>query len=115
MGIRRHCCWPDRSQNEAFTVRLSQIQIARPDLTLAGLTYSPVGDLKPFVAILSHGYTASKESVDLLAGYLASRGYPCVTFDCRGHKLGSSGGRLDDVQDAVEDLKAVAAWATRHF
>lgn len=96
-------------------MRLSQVQIARPDLTLAGLAYSPVGDLKPHVVILSHGYTASKESVDLLAGYLASRGYPCVTFDCRGHKLGSSGGRLDDVQEAVEDLKAVAAWATRHF
>lgn len=96
-------------------MKLTQVRIPRPDVHLAGLTYVPDRELKPVCVVLSHGYTASKESMDLLAGYLASRSYPCLTFDCRGHKLGATGGRLDDLRDAVEDVQAAAAWSLRHF
>jgi pimeloyl-ACP methyl ester carboxylesterase len=96
-------------------MKLNQVVVPRTDLSLSGLTYTPDRELKPACVILSHGYTASKESMDLLAGYVASRGYPCLTFDCRGHKLGATGGRLDDLADAVNDVRAAASWAKRHF
>ena len=96
-------------------MNLTRVQIPRPDLHLAGLTYAPEGKRRATAVVLSHGYTAAKESMDLLASYLAVRGYPCLTFDCRGHKLGATGGRLDDLDDAVQDVRAAATWSMRHF
>jgi pimeloyl-ACP methyl ester carboxylesterase len=96
-------------------MKLSQVRISASDLDLAGLTYLPDSEAKAVCVVLNHGFTASKESVDLLAGYLAGRGYPCLTFDCRGHKLGATGGRLEELEEAVEDLRAAKAWALLQF
>jgi pimeloyl-ACP methyl ester carboxylesterase len=96
-------------------MKLTRVTIPSDSLALAGLTYDPDGPTDRLCAVLTHGYTASKESLDLLASYLAQKGTPCVTWDVRGHKLGHSGGELMDLRDAVDDLRAVAAWARARF
>jgi pimeloyl-ACP methyl ester carboxylesterase len=97
-------------------VKLNRITIPSGTASLAGLTYEPdsISEGIPCV-ILSHGYTASKESMDLMAAYLAQRGYQCLTFDCRGHKLGASTGLLTELHQAVDDLRTAARWAMEHF
>lgn len=97
-------------------MKLNRVTIPSNSVILAGLTYEP--DTAPTSGpciVLSHGYTASKESMDLMAAYLAQRGYQCLTFDCRGHKLGASTGLLTDLQEAVEDLRTAARWAMELF
>ncbi len=73
--------------------------------------YHPRRLLSQVVVIIAHGYTASKASVDLLASYICARGYRCITFDFRGHKLGASTGRMERAEDALQDLRAVSDWA----
>jgi len=77
---------------------------------LSALDYEPSGR-KPVRVVLAHGYTGSKETLDVMAGYLCAHGYPCLTFDFRGHKLGGSGGAMRSARDAVDDLQAVIAEA----
>lgn len=96
-------------------MRLDRIAVALNGAILAGLAYSPDGEAKPLVCVLAHGFTASKATMDLLAAYLAGRGYGCVTFDCRGHKLGASTGELRSIGQAVEDLRAVVSAARERF
>jgi alpha/beta superfamily hydrolase len=91
------------------------VSITAGKLTLAGLTYSPREQRTDVCAIISHGFTASKESVDLLAAYLAARGYPALTYDFRGHKLGASSGDLNHAREALDDLWAAASFARDHF
>ena len=95
-------------------MKLTKVDIPSKNILLNGLIYA--GEVSNGIcAVLSHGYTASKESLDLLAGYLAKKGTPCITFDARGHKLGSSGGSLDSIQDVVLDLRNVIAFAETRF
>jgi pimeloyl-ACP methyl ester carboxylesterase len=96
-------------------MKLARVSIQADDVTLAGLTYTPDAAKINLCIILSHGYTASKESMDLLAAYLCSRGYPCLTYDFRGHKLGGSTGELTDMQDAIEDATAAARFAMEQY
>ncbi|MEP6757434.1 MAG: alpha/beta hydrolase [Chthonomonadales bacterium] len=92
-------------------MKLTRVSIPSQYVNLCGLTYE--GDSHNGIcAVVSHGFTASKESVDLLAAYLATKGTRCLTFDARGHKLGSTGGVLDshvsvlvDLQNAVESAR----------
>jgi len=92
-------------------VKLSRVTIAAPGATLAGILYAPDGTPRAQAVVLAHGYTASKETMDLLAGYLCGRGYSCVTFDFRGHKLGGSTGSMTGAEDALADLRAAADFA----
>jgi len=96
-------------------MRLTRVTIPNDPVTLAGLAYAPGGEPRPVCVVLAHGYTASKVSLDLLAAYLCGRGYGCLTFDFRGHKLGGSSGELNDAMEAVGDLEAAVQWALRHF
>jgi pimeloyl-ACP methyl ester carboxylesterase len=96
-------------------MRLDRLFIPAGNTTLAALAYSPSGDSKPLSCVLSHGFTSSKATMDLLAAYLAGRGYGCLTFDCRGHKLGGSTGELNSMAQAVEDLRVVVAAARERF
>jgi len=47
------------------------------------------GDMNLHHAVLSHGYTASKESILNWGTTLAQRGIPTIIFDLPGHYLGS--------------------------
>ena len=96
-------------------MQLNQQTIPSSSLNISALTYHPDSENDLPVVILSHGYTASKVSLDLIASYLAQRGYPCLTFDCRGHKLGNSGGSLDSFADTIDDLNRMAKWGTNFF
>jgi len=95
-------------------MNLSRISIPAGRVTVSGLTYTP--DAAPrLCVVLAHGYTSSKASMDILAAYLCGRGYGCVTFDFRGHKLGGSTGTLDSMADAIEDLRSAAQFGMGHF
>jgi pimeloyl-ACP methyl ester carboxylesterase len=96
-------------------VQLDRATIATDAAPLAALVYSPAVRRFRSPALLSHGLTASKESLDLLAGYLCGRGYACVTFDFRGHKLGASAGDMNSIGDALADLAHAAAWARERW
>lgn len=91
-------------------MRLHRITLPGFGIALAGLLYEPDRPKRQLTAILTHGFTASKESLDLLAAYLCGRGYPCMSYDIRGHKLGSSEGALYRLEEAVADLLSAAVW-----
>lgn len=97
------------------TLKLTRVTIPNGPVRLAGLVYTPDGEAQRLGVVLAHGYTASKASMDLLAAYLCGRGYSCLAFDFRGHKLGGSNGELNAASEAVEDLDAAAQWAGAHF
>ena len=96
-------------------MRLQQQAIKSNSVLIAALTYTPEATSNLPIVVLSHGYTASKISLDLISSYLAQRGYPCISFDCRGHKLGNSGGSLDHFDETIEDLNNVVKWAMDFF
>jgi len=95
-------------------MKLERVVIEGP-VSLAGLAYTPRNIASSICAIVSHGFTASKESVDLLAAYLAVRGYPVLTFDFRGHKLGASEGGLNRASETLDDLRAAVSFAMDRF
>ncbi|MCC6731467.1 MAG: alpha/beta fold hydrolase [Chthonomonadales bacterium] len=90
---------------------LKRVTIDAVGSRLAALHYRPEDARPGPCVVIAHGYTAAKESVDLLAAYLCVHGWHCVAFDFRGHKLGGSTGKMDQPSDAVADLDAAAAWA----
>jgi pimeloyl-ACP methyl ester carboxylesterase len=91
------------------------VTIPNGTVLLAGLVYEPDEEPRRIGLVLAHGFTASKESLDLLASYLCNRGFPCLTFDFRGHKLGGSTGELHSPEDAVSDMEAALEFAMQRF
>jgi pimeloyl-ACP methyl ester carboxylesterase len=61
--------------------------------------------------IAGHGYSSSKQNLDFLCSFLASHGFGAYNFDFPGHKLGSSGGELRGIDDCVDAMSAVLAFA----
>ena len=57
--------------------------------------------------IVGHGYSSSKQNLDFLCAFLASHGFSMYSLDFPGHKLGSSGGRLNSANDLVDSMSAV--------
>jgi dienelactone hydrolase len=94
-------------------LKLQRITIPSEDIELAGLAYLPDKIRLKRVIVLSHGLTASKESMDLLASYLAMKGYPCISYDCRGHKLGATGGLLNSAAQLIKDLEFVCTYTAQ--
>lgn len=90
-----------------FTLRPTIIPSG--SLTLSGLVYEPQQSRSDVSLVLAHGFTACKAGLDGLASYMASRGYRCLTFDFRGHKLGCSGGDLNDAAETLDDMRAAIA------
>ncbi len=91
-------------------MHLDRVTIPEGPLSLAGLVYTPGEERSRVLAVVCHGFTASKESVDILAAYLAVRGYRALTFDFRGHKLGASTGDLNHASEVLDDLETAAGW-----
>ena len=96
-------------------VKLERADIPSPGARLAALVYAPRVWKSDVCVTLAHGFTASKESLDVLASYLCSRGFGCVSFDFRGHKLGGSDGSITHAADIVLDLTSAAQWAMERF
>lgn len=61
--------------------------------------------------VAAHGYSSSKHNLDPLCGFLAAHGFGVYSLDFPGHKLGASGGRLGGVDDCIDAMSAVFAFA----
>ncbi len=57
--------------------------------------------------VVGHGYSSSKQNLDMLCAFLASHGFHVYALDFPGHKLGSSGGRLTAATDLIDAMSAV--------
>src|SRR5579862_7808706 len=79
-------------------------------ITLAGLRYLPERGARDTALVFTHGFTAGKYSLDILASYLAQRGYEGLTFDLAGHKLGATGGQMTRAEQAAENLRDALHW-----
>ncbi|HEY0615427.1 MAG TPA: alpha/beta fold hydrolase, partial [Candidatus Elarobacter sp.] len=61
--------------------------------------------------VAGHGYSSSKQNLDGLCAFLASHGFTSYSLDFPGHKLGASGGRLNDVTELFDAMDAVVRFA----
>ncbi|MBV8147929.1 MAG: alpha/beta fold hydrolase [Candidatus Eremiobacteraeota bacterium] len=61
--------------------------------------------------VAGHGYSSSKQNLDLLCSFLASNGFAVYNLDFPGHKLGASGGLLRGVDDCIDAMNAVVRFA----
>ncbi len=61
--------------------------------------------------VAGHGYSSSKQNLDFLCSFLASHGFGVYSLDFPGHKLGASGGELRGVDDCIEAMQRVVAFA----
>ena len=57
--------------------------------------------------VVGHGYSSSKQNLDLLCNFLASHGFAVFSLDFPGHKLGASSGQLRSVEDLTSAMSAV--------
>jgi pimeloyl-ACP methyl ester carboxylesterase len=85
-------------------------RIVAPLNPVAVLAYEPRRP-RGITLIAGHGYSSSKHNIDFLCSFLASHGYGVYSFDFPGHKLGASGGELRGVDDCVDAMSAVTAFA----
>lgn len=87
-----------------------RIYSTRNDIPLAGLHYTPEQEKKSIGVVLAHGFTSAKHSMDSPAAYLSEHGYECLTFDAVGHKLGCTGGEMQRIDQAADNLHQALAW-----
>lgn len=91
-------------------MKLEVLHIPARNRPLAGLRYVPESPLRRTTLLYAHGFTSGKHSMDGLASYLASHGYPGITFDFVGHKLGATGGQMHHITNAAENLQDALHW-----
>ncbi|MBD5655476.1 MAG: alpha/beta fold hydrolase [Candidatus Eremiobacteraeota bacterium] len=77
---------------------------------VAALDYEPRRP-RGITLVAGHGYSSSKQNLDVLCGFLASHGFRVVSVDFPGHKLGSSGGRLESVTDLTSAMACAVEYA----
>jgi pimeloyl-ACP methyl ester carboxylesterase len=95
-------------------LKLETVSIPGKDVALAGLRYLPERSIRDTALVFTHGFTAGKYSLDILASYLAQRGYEGLTFDLVGHKLGATGGQMLRAEQAAENLEQALHWLRLH-
>ncbi len=88
-----------------MTLELQCVEATRN--SIAFLRYVP---RKPrgVAIVAAHGYSSSKQNLDPLCAFLCAHGYEIFSLDFPGHKLGSSGGRLESFDDCTDAMEAVA-------
>jgi len=91
-------------------MHLESVRIPSGDLELSALRYLPEHSIRPTALLYAHGFTSGKYSLDGLSSYLAGHGYSGLTFDAAGHKLGGTGGRMESVQQAADNLQDALVW-----
>jgi len=94
-------------------VKLELHRIATKNGELAALAYEPRRS-RELAIVAGHGYSSSKHNLDPLCAFLAAHGCAMYSLDFPGHKLGASGGRLRDLEDAVAAISSVVALAREH-
>ena len=80
----------------------------------AALDYEPRRPRGVGLAV-GHGYSSSKQNLDMLCAFLAGHGFNVVSVDFPGHKLGASGGRLESVDDLFATLAAALAHVRERY
>ncbi|MDE2126835.1 MAG: alpha/beta fold hydrolase [Armatimonadetes bacterium] len=95
-------------------MKLDALHIPGRSHHIAAAYYQPEGNRRDLAVAIAHGYTAGKYSVDGLANYLAHHGYPVLTFDFAGHKLGGTTGELESMLTADANLKDAVHWLRRN-
>jgi len=73
---------------------------------IAYLAYEP-RRARNVTLVVGHGYSSSKQNLDLLCNFLASHGFATYSLDFPGHKLGSSHGTLRGLDDLIDAMYAV--------
>ncbi len=100
-----------------YGLEYESFNVTTPDgVTLKGWVIEPVGQAKPIVFIVMHGYTSCKADPRLLEVIrgLATRGYTVVAFDFRGH--GESGGTTTiGPLEARYDVPTVISFVEERF
>ncbi|NNN00063.1 MAG: alpha/beta fold hydrolase [Candidatus Eremiobacteraeota bacterium] len=94
-------------------MRLDLHHVATANGAIAALAYEPRRP-RNLAIVAGHGYSSSKHNLDPLCAFLAAHGCAMYSLDFPGHKLGASGGRLRDADDAVAAVSAVVALARSH-
>ena len=92
-------------------MKLDLLRLAtRSGGTIAALDYEP-RRARDVTLVVGHGYSSSKQNLDSLCAFLASHGFRTISVDFPGHKLGSSGGRLETIDDLTDTIAAAVAYA----
>ena len=94
-------------------MRVDLHHLATENGSIAALAYEPRRP-RDLAIVAGHGYSSSKHNLDPLCAFLAAHGCAMYSLDFPGHKLGASGGRLRDADDAVAAVAAVVALARGH-
>jgi len=89
-------------------VELLRVHAQRNDVAV--LAYEP-RRTRSITIVAGHGYSSSKHNLDLLCAFLASHGFRVYNLDFPGHKLGASGGVLRGMDDCVDAMSSVVAYA----
>lgn len=92
--------------------------MSRVELVVIEARHNPVALLyyeprrsRGVTLVAGHGYSSSKQNLDFLCSFLASHGFGVYSLDFPGHKLGSSGGELRGVNDCIDAMRGVVAFA----
>jgi pimeloyl-ACP methyl ester carboxylesterase len=85
---------------------LDLIRVGARNNEVAVLVYEPRRPRNVMV-VAGHGYSSSKQNLDLLCAFLQSHGFMVFSLDFPGHKLGASGGELRSMDDCVDAMSAV--------
>lgn len=88
-------------------VELFRVRAARNEVAV--LSYEPRRSRNVWI-VAGHGYSSSKHNLDFLCSFLASHGFGVFSLDFPGHKLGSSGGHLQSVDDLVDSMSSVVRY-----
>jgi len=94
-------------------VALSNVELLRIEAQrnpVAVLWYQPRRP-RGISLVAGHGYSSSKQNLDFLCSFLSSHGFGVYSLDFPGHKLGASGGELRGVDDLIDAMASVAAFA----
>ncbi len=94
-------------------MKLDLHHVATENGPIAALAYEPRRS-RDLAIVAGHGYSSSKHNLDPLCAFLAAHGFAMFSLDFPGHKLGASGGRLRDAEDAVAAMAAIVALARSH-
>jgi pimeloyl-ACP methyl ester carboxylesterase len=92
---------------------LSNVELFRIDAQrnpVAVLWYQPRRP-RGISLVAGHGYSSSKQNLDFLCSFLSSHGFGVYSLDFPGHKLGASGGELRGVEDCIDAMASVVAFA----
>lgn len=95
-------------------MQLALTRLQAGDFSVAALDYEPRRP-RDVSIVFGHGYSSSKQNLDLLASFLAAQGFRIISLDFPGHKLGSSGGDLRSFDDLIASMDAGVTYARERY